>query len=134
MPRWTVPARDAPVESDRPIKEGVAYMAKVAANGPPRVIALDGDDTLWHSETMFSMSHGEVRNLITRHVDPDVDHIDEMLLATERRNLSAYGYGIKGFVLSMIETAIEMTEGRIPAQDIGAILKLGRAMLQYPVE
>jgi putative hydrolase of the HAD superfamily len=56
------------------------------------------------------------------------------LLATERRNLSAYGYGIKGFVLSMIETAIEVTEGRIPAQDVEAILKLGRAMLQYPVE
>jgi putative hydrolase of the HAD superfamily len=100
----------------------------------PRVVALDGDDTLWHNETMFSTSQTEFRNIVTRHVELETARIDEVLLATERRNLAVYGYGIKGFVLSMIETAIEVTEGRIPAQDVEALMRLGRTMLQHPVE
>ena len=101
---------------------------------PPRVVALDGDDTLWHNETMFSTSQDEFRNLVTRHVDLDAARLDEVLLGTERRNLALYGYGIKGFVLSMIETALEVTGGSIPGQDIEAILRLGHTMLHYPVE
>ena len=56
------------------------------------------------------------------------------LLETEQRNLTVYGYGIKGFVLSMIETAIEVTEQRIPAEDIQTILAIGRTMIEHPVE
>jgi putative hydrolase of the HAD superfamily len=97
-------------------------------------VAFDGDDTLWHNETMFSTSQTEFRNVVTRHVELDLAHLDERLLATERRNLGVYGYGIKGFVLSMIETAIEVTEGRIPASDIETLMQLGRIMLRYPVE
>ena len=66
---------------------------------PPRVIAFDGDDTLWHDETLFTASHAEFRDLLTRHVDIAPAAIDEVLLATEKRNLALYGYGIKGFVL-----------------------------------
>jgi putative hydrolase of the HAD superfamily len=51
-----------------------------------------------------------------------------------QRNLAIYGYGIKGFVLSMVETAIAVTDGRIPAQDISTILSFGRTMLEHPVE
>jgi putative hydrolase of the HAD superfamily len=101
---------------------------------PPRVVALDGDDTLWHNETLFTASHGEFRDLLTRHVEIAGAEIDERLLATEQRNLSLYGFGIKGFTLSMIETAIEMTGGRIPAEDIEAIMRFGRRMLEHPVE
>jgi putative hydrolase of the HAD superfamily len=100
---------------------------------PPRVVALDGDDTLWHNETMFTTSQDRFRDLLLHHVDMEGHAIDAALLATERRNLEVYGYGIKGFVLSMVETAIEVTEGRVPAADIQAIMRFGRLMLQHPV-
>ena len=101
---------------------------------PPRVVAFDGDDTLWHNETMFSTSHDRFRHLLLQHVDLPGHEIDDTLLATERRNLKIYGYGIKGFVLSMVETAIEVTHGQIPAEDIQTILRFGRAMLAHPIE
>ena len=101
---------------------------------PPRVIAFDGDDTLWHNETIFSMTQERFRHLVMRHVSLPQTKIDERLLAVERRNLAIYGYGIKGFVLSMVETAIEVTGGQIPAEDIQAILDCGRLMLEHPVE
>ena len=100
----------------------------------PRVIAFDGDDTLWHNETLFSMTQERFRAILQAHLDLDPADLDARLLATERRNLKAYGYGIKGFVLSMVETAIEVTDGRIPATDIASILSFGRAMLEHPVE
>src|SRR5262245_45548448 len=109
----------------RIVKEFVP-MADGSDQPLPRVVAFDGDDTLWHNETMFSTSQAEFRNVVTRHVELDLAHLDERLLATERRNLGVYGYGIKGFVLSMIETAIEVTDGRIPASDIEALMHLGR--------
>lgn len=100
----------------------------------PRVIAFDGDDTLWHNESLFSMTQERFRAILRAHLDLDLADLDARLLATERRNLAVYGYGIKGFVLSMVETAIEVTDGRIPAGDIASILTFGRAMLEHPVE
>jgi putative hydrolase of the HAD superfamily len=100
----------------------------------PRVIALDGDDTLWHNETLFSMTQGRFRALLSRDVEVPTDILNARLLETERRNLPTYGYGIKGFVLSMIETAIEVTDKRIPAEDIQTILNYGRTMLEHPIE
>ena len=99
----------------------------------PKVVALDGDDTLWHNETMFVASHERLRDLLSRRVDLPPREVDARLLAVERRNLKAYGYGIKSFVLSMVETVIEVTEARIPASDIAEILDFGRAMLEHPV-
>jgi putative hydrolase of the HAD superfamily len=101
---------------------------------PPRVIGFDGDDTLWHSESLFSMTQGRFRMLLMHHVDLPSTLIDARLAETVQRNLSVYGHGIKGFVLSMVETAITVTDGRIPAQDIHTILSFGRTMLEYPVE
>lgn len=101
---------------------------------PPRVIAFDGDDTLWHNETLFSMTQERFRAILRSHLSLDLADLDARLLATERKNLAVYGYGIKGFVLSMVETAIEVTDGRTPASDITAILSVGRAMLEHPVE
>jgi putative hydrolase of the HAD superfamily len=100
----------------------------------PRVVGFDGDDTLWHNETIFSMTQDRFRALIGSHVDLPGPEIDARLVETERQNLATYGYGIKGFVLSMVETAIVITDGRIPARDIEAILGFGRSMLVHPVQ
>src|SRR3954469_16240780 len=72
--------------------------------------------------------------LLMHHVNLPSDLIDARLTETVQRNLALYGYGIKGFVLSMVETAIAATDGRIPAQDIEAILSFGRTLLEHPVE
>ena len=101
---------------------------------PPRVIAFDGDDTLWTSESLFSMTQGRFRLLLMHHVNLPSDLIDARLTETVQRNLSVYGYGIKGFVLSMVETAIAVTDRRIPAADIEAILSFGRTLVEHPVE
>jgi putative hydrolase of the HAD superfamily len=99
---------------------------------PITVVGLDGDDTLWHNENRFNVTQGKFRELMHRHV-PDVD-VDKHLFQTEMRNLGIYGYGIKSFTLSMIETAIQLTEGRIPAADLDVILGWGRQMLMQPTE
>jgi putative hydrolase of the HAD superfamily len=62
------------------------------------------------------------------------DHLHDRLIAAERRNLGAYGFGVKGFTLSMIETAIEVSGGAVPAPVIGEILAAGREMLEHPVD
>ncbi len=98
------------------------------------VVALDGDDTLWHSEQMFVDTQAGFRDLLAPHVDLDQAALDARLLDVERRNLSSFGYGVKAFTLSLIETAIEVTEGRIPGQDVQAILDLGKALLDHPVQ
>ena len=96
------------------------------------MVGLDGDDTLWHSETRFHITQQEFRDLIGRHV-PGTD-VDARLAKTESANLSMYGYGVKSFTLSMLETAIELTEGRIPTRDLDVILGWGKRMLMQPTE
>jgi putative hydrolase of the HAD superfamily len=99
---------------------------------PIRTVAFDGDDTLWHNETHFHFTQTEFRELLQRHV-PDAD-VDARLFATEMANLSLYGYGIKSFTLSMLETAMAVTAGRIPAADLEVILGWGKRMLREPTE
>lgn len=94
-------------------------------------IGFDADDTLWHNETFFRLTQDRFATLLADHSDPQ--HLQDRLLAAERRNLGAYGFGVKGFTLSMIETAIEVSEGRVPAAVIGEILAAGREMLEHPV-
>jgi putative hydrolase of the HAD superfamily len=96
------------------------------------VVGLDGDDTLWHNESRFNLTQGELRDLVLRHV-PDAD-VDRRLFEIEMKNLAVYGYGVKSFTLSMIETAIQLTEGRIPASDLEVILGWGKSMLMQPTE
>ncbi|KIN65352.1 Hydrolase, HAD superfamily [Sulfitobacter noctilucae] len=95
-------------------------------------VGLDADDTLWHNERFFALTQDHFADLLRDHTDKD--HLMDRLLAAERRNLAHYGYGIKGFTLSMIETAIEVTEGKVPAEVISQILDAGRDMLSHPVE
>lgn len=99
---------------------------------PIRVLAFDGDDTLWHNESRFKLTQSELRELVRRHV-PDAD-VDGHLFETEMRNLGLYGYGVKAFTLSMLETAIQLTGGRIPAEDLQVILGWGKRMLTEPTE
>ena len=100
-------------------------------------IGFDADDTLWHNESLFSLTQAKFRDLLAPYTEPqrhDDGWIDRQLYATETRNLTHFGYGIKGFTLSMIETAIELTEGRISSREIQTILDFGRTMLAAPVE
>ena len=96
------------------------------------VVALDGDDTLWHSENQFVMTQDRFKELLAGQADPE--QLDARLMAHERENLQVFGYGVKGFTLSMIETAIEVTEGRVDTSVILAIVEGAKEMLQHPVE
>jgi len=95
-------------------------------------VGLDGDDTLWQNETRFQLTQTALRDLLRRHV-PDAD-VDAHLAEVEMRNLRIYGYGVKAFTLSMIETAIQVTDRRIPAADLEVILGWGQKMLSAPTE
>jgi putative hydrolase of the HAD superfamily len=95
-------------------------------------IGFDADDTLWQNEQFFRMTQERFRALLADYADPD--DLSARLLDAERRNLGHYGFGIKGFVLSMIETAIEVTEERVPARVIGELVAAGREMLSHPIE
>jgi putative hydrolase of the HAD superfamily len=95
-------------------------------------IAFDADDTLWQNESFFRLTQDRFTDLLSDHAE--TNHLHDRLLAAERRNLGHYGFGIKGFTLSMIETAIEVTEGRVPASVISEILAAGREMLRHPVD
>ncbi len=96
------------------------------------VIGLDGDDTLWRNEDHFRTAEDEFTRLMTRWAHGDFVH--ERLLDVERRNLRQFGYGAKGFILSMIETAIELSDGEIPAADIHRIVGTGKTLLDHPVQ
>ncbi len=96
------------------------------------VIGFDADDTLWHNETIFENVHIRFRKLLADYHDAET--VDRTQFATEMRNLELYGYGVKGFTLSAIETAIQLTEGKISAREIRELIELGRSMLEHPVE
>ena len=96
------------------------------------VIGFDADDTLWHNENIFEKTHERYRALLAHYHDAAT--VDRTLFATEMRNLELYGYGVKGFTLSAIETAIELTGGKIRADEIQQLIELGREMLAHPVE
>ncbi|MEP4197133.1 MAG: HAD family hydrolase [Aliishimia sp.] len=95
-------------------------------------IAFDADDTLWHNERFFQLTQTHFAHLLADYTDRET--LMARLLEAERRNLGRYGFGIKGFVLSMIETAIDVTEQRVPASVIAQLLQAGQDMLVHPIE
>ncbi|HEY3269690.1 MAG TPA: HAD family hydrolase [Geothrix sp.] len=95
-------------------------------------LAFDADDTLWHNENHYAETQEAFRALLRPFHDDA--WIDARLHDTEMRNLGRYGYGIKGFTLSMIETALELTENRLDGPGLRQVLDLGKAMLDKPVE
>jgi putative hydrolase of the HAD superfamily len=95
-------------------------------------IGFDADDTLWHNERVFRLTEQRFAALLGDHAP--AEDVSRRLLEAERRNLRLYGYGIKGFTLSMIETALEVTGGKVPTAAIREILDAGRDMMSHPVE
>jgi putative hydrolase of the HAD superfamily len=96
------------------------------------MIAFDADDTLWHNESRYLEAKDRFKQLLSTYHSPGwgENRLDE----TEIQNIRSYGYGIKSFTLSMIETAIELTDGQITARDIEEILGLGKRMLEAEVQ
>src|ERR1700738_4713661 len=94
------------------------------------IIGFDADDTLWHNEVIFERTHERYRALLARYHDAAT--VDRTLFATEMRNLELYGYGIKGFTLSAIETAIELTGGKIGAEEIQALIRIRQGGVAPP--
>jgi putative hydrolase of the HAD superfamily len=99
-----------------------------------QMIGFDADDTLWHSEGYFDAAHAEFEAVLGRYVDLSQAAVQDRLLATERVNIRLFGYGAKGMALSMVETAIAMTDARISAADIHRIVELAKSILSHPVE
>jgi putative hydrolase of the HAD superfamily len=99
---------------------------------PIALICLDADDTLWHNEIWFRRVFERFAALLAPFATPDA--IQPLLDETEHRNLGAYGYGAKGFILAMLETATEIAGDRLPPRTVRDILALGRDMLAHPVE
>ncbi len=95
-------------------------------------IGFDADDTLWHNELFFKQTEARFAELLGEYGTPD--EIGAHLIETERSNVTRYGFGIKGFTLSMIETALRISDGKVPGKVIGEILAAGREMLTHPVE
>lgn len=95
-------------------------------------IGFDADDTLWQNEQFFKITQDYFADLLSEYAGPE--DLLGRLLEAEKKNLRHYGYGIKGFTLSMIETALDVTGGRAPGHVIRAIMDAGRDMLDHPVE
>ncbi|UWQ54502.1 HAD family hydrolase [Leisingera caerulea] len=99
-------------------------------------IGFDADDTLWHNERFFRVTQDRFAELLMDHTPDDIGpgQLERRLLDAEKRNLGRYGYGVKGFTLSMIETAIDVTEERVPGSVIKELITAGQMMLSYPIE
>ncbi len=95
-------------------------------------IGFDADDTLWANERFFQLTQNRFAELLSDFAEKE--HLEDRLLEAERRNLGHYGFGVKGFVLSMIETAIEVTGETVPASVISELMDAGREMLAHPIE
>ncbi|MBT7242807.1 MAG: HAD family hydrolase [Flavobacteriaceae bacterium] len=97
-----------------------------------KVIAFDADDTLWVNEPYFRTAEKAFCELLKEYVPEE--ECNELLYKFEMQNLPLYGYGIKPFVLSLIEAAITISKKQIPLEIVSEIIAIGKEMLQMPVE
>jgi len=97
-----------------------------------KVIGFDADDTLWVNETYFREAEEQVGQLLSHYETPN--KIDQELFKMEIKNLPTYGYGVKGFILSMIELALELSNGTVSNEVIAKILNIGKTMINKPIE
>jgi putative hydrolase of the HAD superfamily len=97
-----------------------------------KTIAFDADDTLWHNEMIFQDTQELLYQMLKPYADEEVIH--QKLSKIEMSNLRLFGYGITGFTLSMIETALEISGGQIPQSQIQYIIDCGKQMLEAPIE
>lgn len=96
------------------------------------LIAFDADDTLWHTEHLYQEARRQFRELLRPYVA--IDTLDDHVHDTEMRNLPYYGFGITSFILSLIETAVEVSGGRITGAEVGRLLEISRQMVSADVE
>jgi len=96
------------------------------------VLAFDADDTLWHSENYFQEVQRKFANILEKYAPHDEVH--DRLHQTELRNIHLFGYGVKGFTLSMVETAVQISDKQITASDIHDILMLGKSIFDAPLD
>ncbi|WP_421806265.1 HAD family hydrolase [Flagellimonas sp.] len=97
-----------------------------------KTIGFDADDTLWVNETYFRDTEEKFAELLEGYETKN--KIDQELFKMEMANLDSYGYGIKGFMLSMIESALDLSNNKVPQETIAQILELGKKMILHPVE
>ena len=97
-----------------------------------KVVAFDADDTLWVNETYFRDAELEFAKLLAKY--ETANKIDQELFKKEIENLKFYGCGIKGFVLSMVESALELSNYQVKPKTIEKILNIGKEMLEKPIE
>lgn len=96
------------------------------------LIAFDADDTLWHNERLYLEARLKFRQILHAHHVPD--SVDDLIEQTERRNLPYFGFGVMSFILSLIETSILLTDGRVTGEEIQGLLNIGKEMLAADVE
>ena len=99
---------------------------------PIRLICLDADDTLWGHESYFQASYRRFVDLLAPFAG--ASRSEERLVEIENRNLHLYGYGVKGFTLSMLETALEIMGDELTAATTRAILEIGRDLMRHPID
>jgi putative hydrolase of the HAD superfamily len=104
----------------------------VKINTNPKIIAFDADDTLWHNEPYFDEAQAKFCELFADYASKQ--EILQLILSHQVKNLPLYGFGIKAFTLSMIDSALELTNDQISGQGIKKIIDIGRDLLQKPVE
>ena len=96
-----------------------------------KIIAFDADDTLWVNETYFREAENKFASMLSSYETENKIH--QELYKKEITNLPLYGYGVKGFILSMIECALELSNNNLPQHIINDILNLGKDMLEKPI-
>ncbi len=97
-----------------------------------KYIGFDADDTLWENEHFFRKAEQAFYNLVEPLADRDA--AKQVLFKTETEHIQDYGYGIVPFILSMIETALQLSDNRLPQEQINHIIEIGQQLLNHPVE
>ncbi|MGB1249504.1 MAG: HAD family hydrolase [Candidatus Promineifilaceae bacterium] len=97
-----------------------------------QLIAFDADDTLWHEMRKYESTEELFVDLLSNYCDPKT--VLERLRSADVENLRYYGFGVKGFILSMIDAAVTLTEGQVTGAEIGRIIQWGKNMLDHPIE
>jgi len=95
-------------------------------------ICFDADDTLWHNERFFRDAQARFFELLSDFIDSD--ELNQRLLGVERVNVTRYGFGIKGFILSMVETALDVSDQQVSGSALSEIIEMGQEMLNHPIE
>lgn len=96
-----------------------------------KVIGFDADDTLWVCEPIFREAEKRICELLSPWISPE--RLLQLILEVHVGNLNLYGYGIKGYILSLTEAVLHATENRVPQEILSRILQVGKEMLQEPV-